>query len=303
MSSFYEYRSSYSAHGNDFGFKNYEDFYLGFLSQYEDENVRAEILRRGSTGFDASSVNRMVNEYNWYKDGRPYFCLHNDMVELFRDVEIDIPMKHFVLPYQVFVIRLEEGNGMMCLDRELKTLLVCKMPYITETKESLVIWVDSGETIDGTGVLDYLHLGIYEEQSVQQNLLNILGRKQLSDLTMKDHEVLLRLVFSVSFLATGSDKLVRPDVLSKDLAAWLEAYRKKDDERLRVIETRSEKRKGKGFVIGGPRSIVATETFHAPHSEGTGSEKSRHTRRAHFRRLENKVVFVRQAVIRADLPG
>jgi len=48
----------------------------------------------------------------------------------------------------------------------------------------------------------------------------------------------LRLVVSVCFLATGGDRLVEPDVLSKDLAAYIEAQRHGNQERVEQVAAR-----------------------------------------------------------------
>ena len=60
----------------------------------------------------------------------------------------------------------------------------------------------------------------------------------------------LRLVVSVCFLATGGDRLVEPDVLSKDLAAYIEAQRRDDRQRVQQIVERAARRGKKGWHVG-----------------------------------------------------
>jgi hypothetical protein len=60
----------------------------------------------------------------------------------------------------------------------------------------------------------------------------------------------LRLVVSVCFLATGGDRLVEPDVLSKDLAAYVEVHRRDDRQRAGQIVQRAVRRGKKGWHVG-----------------------------------------------------
>jgi hypothetical protein len=60
----------------------------------------------------------------------------------------------------------------------------------------------------------------------------------------------LRLVVSVCFLATGGDRLVEPDVLGKDLAAYIEAQRRDDRQRVQQIVERAARRGKRGWHVG-----------------------------------------------------
>ena len=114
------------------------------------------------------------------------------------------------------------------------------------------------------------------------------------------------LVASVCFLATGGDRLVEPDVLSKDLAACIDAQRRDDRQRVQQIVERAARRGKKGWHVGQHerfRPLTASAGRGHEEGEGHGSLQFQHQRRAHFRLLPSqKVTFVRQATVRPDLP-
>ncbi len=117
----------------------------------------------------------------------------------------------------------------------------------------------------------------------------------------------LRLVVSVCFLATGGDRLVEPDVLSKDLAAYIEAQRRGNQERIDHIASRAVRRGKKGWHVGQQERFrpLASAACHGDDGgDGTrGPLSHQHQRRAHFRLLPTqKVTFVRQTTVRPDLP-
>jgi hypothetical protein len=117
----------------------------------------------------------------------------------------------------------------------------------------------------------------------------------------------LRLAVSVSFLATGQDRLIEPDVLSRDLASYVEAQRRSDLPRIKTIEDRAKRRGKRGWNVGRQerfRPLVSPSPRDVPPGhEGHGPLAYQHQRRAHFRLLPSgKVAFVRQATVRPDLP-
>ena len=116
----------------------------------------------------------------------------------------------------------------------------------------------------------------------------------------------LRLVVSVCFLATGGDRLVEPDVLGKDLAAYIEAQRRDDRQRVQQIVERAVRRGKRGWHVGQQERSLPLASDAVRHGDGGdahGSLQFQHQRRAHFRLLPSqKVTFVRQATVRPDLP-
>ena len=97
---------------------------------------------------------------------------------------------------------------------------------------------------------------------------------------------------------------VEPDVLSKDLAAYMEAQRRGDRQRVEQIVDRAARRGKKGWHVGQhERFLGLLPSGVRSHGDGRGSLHFQHQRRAHFRLLPSqKVTFVRQATVRPDLP-
>ncbi len=111
---------------------------------------------------------------------------------------------------------------------------------------------------------------------------------------------------SVCFLATGADRLIDPEVLSKDLARYLAAREREPATAERLVE--KARRRGKvGWNVGQHERVLHLGRA-AKHKEGDGGVRGplhyQHQRRAHFRLLpSSKVTFVRQATVRPDLPA
>ena len=120
------------------------------------------------------------------------------------------------------------------------------------------------------------------------------------------HVRLGQLVASLSYLAVQGDKAVSPDVLSKDLTAYIEAERTGDGPRMQTIEQRAVRRGKKGFVV--KDQIVErlrrlfSDRLHGE-AESAGEFQQRHFHRPHFRMIdESRAVLVKARIVRYDLP-
>jgi len=92
-------------------------------------------------------------------------------------------------------------------------------------------------------------------------------------------------------------------VLSKDLAAYMEAQRRDDRQRVQQIVERAARRGKKGWHVGLHERHLGHGVRSHGESDGHGSLHYQHQRRAHFRLLPSQnVTFVRQATVRPDLP-
>jgi hypothetical protein len=257
------------------------------------------------------AFNRAMEECAWYKCGAPYYKVDNAAIELFRNIKIDIPFKYVKLPFDCFAIRFEEDNPLSIdAKHKIQTSLVSRSVDQSRRK-CLDFWADVGEKDVMSGmpdlpVLNYLHILGEDEEIVQEQLLQASANGGDSDINKAGLEgVLVRIAISICFLATSSDKMIRPDVLGKDFAAWSEAERKHDTQRLEVIRERA-KRKGKlGYFVDGAREFIHTREEEREYATGTGRELShRHMRSAHFRIHHGDTVsFVRQHPVRPDLPS
>jgi hypothetical protein len=168
------------------------------------------------------------------------------------------------------------------------------------------LWLDVGERAMGDSpVLTYCQLecvpGIQIEEAfnrlpMEPDIPGVCVPRELQARC-------LRLVVSVCFLATGGDRLVEPDVLSKDLAAYMEAQRHDDRQRVQQIVERAARRGKKGWHVGQHERFIGHAARSHGDGDGHGSLHFQHQRRAHFRLLPSqKVTFIRQATVRPDLP-
>ncbi len=259
-----------------------------------------------------ASYNLCCAEAVWHQCGCPYYKVDSAAIELFRKISMEVPFKYVVPPFESIVIRFEEDNPLIIEgDRRVKALIVSKA-IDQAGRACMDVWGDCSEYVNVTGAdlqtpaMSYLHLLAPDEETVGTQLKRALGNKNDSELCKAGlEEAVVRIAIAVCFLATSTDKMIRPDVLSKDLAAWAEAERKKDTSRMSVIAERA-KRKGKlGYIVDGAREFLHTREEEHGHSSGDGSRhlKYRHMRSAHFRLFPSgKVRLIRMHPVRPDLP-
>lgn len=256
------------------------------------------LTERAITGAEEARCenNRVVAEWDWYDNGCPYFKIYPAVVPMLSAVHIDIPSEYLKLPFSTFCVRLAGEDLAFAPGRYIKSFLMTEA--IIDGSRRVYLWTDTNEYENGCPVITYNQLVCDPGISIEDSI-GILPRREM-DMPDEFNRSLVKLAVSICFLATGSDRLLSPDVLSKDLAAWLEASRRGDAERLRVIEQRAARRGKLGWNVG------ARELVHARHpagEPGNGHELSyQHQRRAHFRLLKDRVTFIRQATVRPDLP-
>lgn len=277
-------------------------------------------LQEGQEGFRAEH-NRCHAEREWYGNGVPYYKLYPAVIPMFSDISIDVPTKYLTLPFNSFCIRFPEEDNLLVLQsgRAVRAMLCCEAKRVVrddadlknldgsmmEHMRQIYLWIDTGEFDDvGMPILNYLHLPCEPEMSIEKAFT--LLPHDPSDMTLQQAGELLRIAVSVCFLATGSDKLVSPDVLSKDLSAWLEAQRREDTSRMKTIEERATRRGKCGWKIGaGERQYVRPRRQENGDGSHAGYELSyQHQRSCHFRIIPSTGIakFIRQTTVRADLP-
>jgi hypothetical protein len=199
--------------------------------------------------------NRNVCEWDWIKLGSPYFKVYPAMIPLLSGVSIEVPVDYLRLPFCAFAIRLPAEDNPLVIDAQyyVRSILVCDGQPVDTQDRRVYLWLDVGERgLENSPVLTYCQLecvpGIQIEDAFDRLPMerNIPGVCVPRDLQAR----CLRLVVSVCFLATGGDRLVEPDVLSKDLAAYLEAQRRGDRQRLDQIVSRAVRRGKQGWHVG-----------------------------------------------------
>jgi hypothetical protein len=172
----------------------------------------------------------------------------------------------------------------------------------------VMLWKDIGETVKGGWPsLHWSRLICRADQTIEEAIEGKVmpGLPGVSfPESLNKH--CWRLAVSVCFLSTGMDRLVEPDVLGKDFAAYCQARRDEDEPRIKSIEKRAVRRGKKGWNVGKSerlRPLHSRSTSEVEESTTRGELTHQHQRRAHFRLLAaGNVVFVRQATVRPDLP-
>lgn len=315
----------------------YFEYPLGWKAggaKAQGESLKAYTVRMWKHGVsigNSGMCNQAATELFWREAGHPYYKVDDAAVELFRKINIDVPFKHVVAPFKEFCIRFSETNPLRTRFGPVRSMLMLSLTpaqaqeeakYVTGAKNyvdkftdanqnsvinsgAVMLFVDVGELDpNGLACMNYVLMHRCDEITVSESLKH-LPLKGESELVASGIERdLLSIYVSVCFLSTSSDKILKPEVLSKDFAAYLEAERKQDTERIRVMTERA-KRKGKiGWLVDGKRELVHSQQDRYE-GEPTGRElRFRHVRSAHFRKKESGlVVFVRQCVVRKDLPA
>lgn len=253
-------------------------------------------------------LSRFETEQEWMDNGRPYFNVWPDVVPLLTNVNVDVPASYLRLPFSAFVLRLPKTGNPLAVDEQhpVKAVLVWER-LLEDHGRTVCLWVDIGEDApNGIPMLQWASLNCSSDKTIESAFA---GKPMpgLPGLIMSDElkHRLLRLAVSVCFLYTGTDRLIEPDILSKDLAAYLEAHRKGDDQKIREIRDRAVRRGKRGWNVGQHERLrpLASQSNGAEETGTRGPLTHQHQRRAHFRLLATgAVIFVRQVTVRPDLP-
>ena len=120
---------------------------------------------------------------------------------------------------------------------------------------------------------------------------------------------MVRLVLATSFLITGQDKIIEPDILSKDMQKFISTD---DESEIKRLHERATRRRGEGtgYTIGRrERLIDLARKRHAELEEAEGETKSlqyQHQRCGHIHRFKTKdgyiAKWIPQLTVRPDLP-
>jgi len=287
--------------------------------------------------------NQSMAESTWYKQNKPYYKLYHDMIHLLARTNIDVPCEFLRTPFPAFTIRLPVNHGIDFLsveDQELRSMLVDESPDQFEINpnsytvrstghRNIIVWMDFGETehdfqnkgttldLSGMPVVAYNRLSIDENESIETCLSRnkqegTEGRicDEGIPITTKMADLCFRIAVAVCFLSTGADKIVEPDVLSKDLRKYLNAKEQVDTYLIEQLINKAKRRGKFGWTIG--REIIFPNLNKNSHGKGTAERELHyaHQRCAHFhtyrfgpKKSLAKVKFIRQLTVRPDLPA
>lgn len=268
----------------------------------------------------------------WIEAGRPYYRIYPDYAEVFSRTKLDIPVKHIGSPYRSYSIRFMAGHEPVFDKVTIQTLHVmlvrhayvfASLPDVTESpikEESDLssLYVRLNGTIEDRDRESVIMLPFRDgaDEFLSDRLASMAKRREgdhpaetYSDLMIK----LFSVALSVSFLATGGDKLVEPDLLNKDFPAYLAAVNRKDWTEVRAIGDKSHRQRNgqPGFTIGREETLLGRRAENRADEEvGEGRELAyQHQRKGHFHKFwtgpgrdQLVVKWVSQLTVRPDLP-
>lgn len=299
------------ARSDKFDYSSEKAFYDSWLTYLEKE-----LHDRGSVWNDSDLASVHVHssaEAQWVGNGKPYFKLWPGVIPLLSTVCVDVPWSCLKLPFSAFVVRLPVGQEQLTISDafRVQSILCCRLDGPQMTRDAMCIYIDIGEKDErGFPMAGQCIMAFEDDKTIEQSFKEIpikhpeygVGIKTIPD---EVRAACLRLVVSACFLSTGCDRLVSPDVLSKDLAAYIEAHKHQDSQRIKAIEERAVRRGKLGFNVGREERFrpIFTQQGDDEGGDPTGRELHfSHQRRAHFRVSGGKVIFVRQCTVRPDLP-
>jgi hypothetical protein len=298
---FYEFPSSYDC-GRRQGFSGSPDEFF----RYAERQMRRQKMDGHQREVELS---RYRAEEVWLQFGRPYFKIWAGVIPLLANIGLEVPPTYLRLPFPAFVLRFPTDDNFLRIDEnyQVRSIMVieCKS---ADGQRNVMLWTDIGERLPNSWPLLHWSRLICRPDRTIEEAFSGKAMPDLPGASVPDRVkcLCLRIAVSVCFLATGMDRLVEPDVLSKDLAAYCAAQNRGDEHRIKSIQARAVRRGKKGWNVGKYerlRSLTSRSASDADGSTSRGALTHQHQRRAHFRLLPSgKVVFVRQATVRPDLP-
>ncbi len=252
-------------------------------------------------------------ESQWYQSDSPFYKIWPGVIPLLADVNVEIPCEYLGLPFKCFEVRFpKQENPLRLSETQVVRSFLLYEPLNDAATRRLILLLDTGEVTDrgapkkfavsrsctpGRTLDSIIELSDAERDEVSR------GPAMQPDLVAQ----CFRIAISVCFLATGADKLIEPEVLSDDLARYLEARRNNDVAKVDRLVQKARQRHRHGWNVGQGerfRPLLHREQHDHEGDEGHHAALThQHQRRAHFRLLgNNKVTFVRQTTVRPDLP-
>lgn len=227
------------------------------LSSIEIDSLLMQAANWGHIEGRAGSREQVATELGWLTHKRPSYRVWPTIIPLLTRINLDFPANAVEWNVRLdkklpaFCIRLPKDKNLL---KPVKSILV-GYGFI-QKQRSLGLWVDLGETIKGTNipVYDYIVMPL-DDRKVDDIIKWIVNEYNLpivgSDFSTGILHEVCKLVFSVLLVAAGKDsQIIRPDVLSKDERAYIEALEHHDTERIKIIENRAIRRKGPQWDIG-----------------------------------------------------
>lgn len=213
------------------------------LSPSECCSVVAQNLRKQKQG--ARAVNLMVEKL-WWEYERPYYNLWPSVLQMIRDVSLDVPMRCLRLPYSAMAVCLPEdtkdglASFMVAVNKGLKReFLVSITANVFVGGQSMVVWrwgqVDGDEPFT-----------VFANCRDKPQEWNREGTTELSE---EEESRILELVchvFCGVAILANDPTIVQPIVLNRDMLK----YKSSDEATKKYLEDRAARINGRGFGVG-----------------------------------------------------
>jgi len=179
------------------------------------------------------------SEESWAVSGRPFYNVWPIVLEMAREVKLDIPISSFKPPFESLVLSVPHGHE----PSDITTALIC---WPKNECKSFCFYF----TPDYAGFRGGFNLPYDESKDFESWLSRVRadgkkyheGQESIEDNVI----VMMRLLVLIGFLANDHD-LITPIVLSKDQAKYDSAESTDVKE---WLENRAAKRQGRGFDFG-----------------------------------------------------
>lgn len=265
---------------------------------------------------------QILVETQWYAEGKPYYRIYADYVDMFSQTQLQVPLRHLSFPHNGFAIRFPIGHEPCFGEARIASVIAAKRKAQFWFDRTVSLGSMKGAYFPGSMDDDVLIFSSMSIEGIVRAFVLVLPVDRQDDTLecvlanrFPDSNQLIRQLVSVCFLATGMDKVVEPDVLNKDFQKYLDAVNCRDDKTIAALSNKANAIRGsKGFAIGRTESLLGKRAYDidttATHDADGRDLKYRHERKAHFHlywtgkeRTVPKVRFNRMLIVRPDLPA
>lgn len=287
------------------------------------------------------------------KDNWPYYKVWPEYLDMFRRTRLDnIPAAELKFPFNAWTVLLPTTYELPILDRRAALLSMCftdeydRDQMLTQAYDGerrvgpaavrgrdrhLHLTMDTIRP-DGTRTRSALTLtldviikrspGISVEEVIKEAMTEsekqtLRVKRQEGDPSLETWNesvvTVLRILLSVAFIATGEYRFVHRDVLTADLQKMLAALAKGDQETVKRLGDKADRRRGEtGHTVGKFHALDLLSAQTVPVDGETEEQRElryQHLRSGHFHaywcgpgRAERKVKFLAPVIVRPDLP-
>lgn len=280
-----------------------------------------------AAGYDRQGNNLLtfVSEYEFYKNGCPYYKIYPEMMEAMAEVSIEIPCDVLKLPYPSFEVKFPRDNKLNSPNPTLASLLVFSrgIKWIDENRFKYVHGEEgehkalhvlySFDCLDGHGApltYDYTMSMFNPELSIDDQFEKSWlssGTNYIKGEYLPEKELcrkVIALAVATCFFGIDQHELVMPDLPRRKIEKLIQRNGLQDKKQNSNRD--NTKKWSIGREISLPRPIIERKEVA---EENKRSISHGYIKRGHMRwqahgtgKKERKLIFVHPHVCRPDLP-